>query len=347
VVKKDIIAQTEECVILTLKKNDIKKEIKASKDNVEKGKLVPTDTGIVVNDFLINNFPNIMDYNFTARVEENFDKIAEGKKRWNDDLISFYDKFHPDVIKASNREGKNVGERELGIDKKTDKPVFAKIGRYGAVIQIGKTSKDEKPIFASLQAGQSIETITLEEALELFKLPINIGKYEDKDVIVATGRFGAYIKYGAINISIPKNQNPLEITLETAIELIKQPRLPINLGKHKGEEVIAMLGRFGPYIKYGNINVSIPRGENPHKITLEMALELLKNKNDSQKNNEIKVFEEANIKVMNGRFGAYITHEGKNYKIPKNTEAQLLTLEQCLEIVKGEGAAKKGRKMKK
>jgi DNA topoisomerase-1 len=347
VVRKDVVAKTAESVVLTLKNDTVKKELKKPKDNIEKGKLVPTDIGIVVNDFLTGNFPNILDYNFTARVEEDFDEIAEGKKQWNDDLISFYDEFHPEVIKASNSEGKKVGERELGIDKKTGKPVFAKIGRYGAVIQIGETSNDEKPMFASLQAGQSIETITLDEALELFKLPMNIGKYKDEDVIVATGRFGAYIKYGTTNISLPKNENPLEMTMQKAVELINQPRLPITLGKHEGESVIAASGRFGPYIKCGNTNASIPRGENPHQITLERDLELIKNKNEGKKNNEIKAFEKEDIKVLDGRFGAYITHGGKNYKIPKDVEPQSLTLEQCLEILEGEPAGKRIRRKKK
>jgi len=345
--KRDIPVLVPETHALTLKKDVIKESVKAVKQSAEKSKLAPTDTGIVVNDFLIENFPEILNYNFTADVEQEFDDIAEGKIAWLENILSFYKKFHPEVTKASNSTGKKVGERTLGIDKKSGKPVFVKIGRYGPVVQIGETSQDEKPQFASLQAGQSIETITLEEALELFKLPMNIGKYENEDVIVAVGRFGPYLKFGSTNISIPKGENPLEVTMERAIELIKMPKLPVNLGKYENEEIVVAAGRFGPYIKFGSVFVSVPKGENPLLITLERAVELIKAKDDADKNKTIMTFDSDDIKVLNGRFGAYIAHDGANYKIPKTIDAQTLTLEKCKEIIASQPDAKTKKKFVK
>lgn len=341
--KKDIPVEKQETTIITLKKDSIKEEIKASKTTFDKGKLVPTDIGMVVNDFLIENFPQILDYGFTANIEGDFDNIAEGKMNWRDELISFYEKFHPEVDKAVKKAGKTTGERFLGNDPKTGRPVFVRIGRFGTLAQIGDSKDEEKPVFAAMQKGQSLETITLEEALELFKLPLHLGSYQGKELIVATGRFGAYLKFGDTNISLPKGENPLEMTFEKAVELVEKPRLPITVGKHENEDVIVAAGRFGAYIKFGAINVSIPRGENPFEITLERAVELIKNKTEGKTatNTEIKVFENEDIRVLNGRYGAYISHAKKNYKIPKDLVPEQITLEQAKEIVSGEPAAKR------
>ncbi|MDO4725683.1 MAG: type I DNA topoisomerase [Porphyromonadaceae bacterium] len=341
--KKDIPVEKQETTIITLTKDSIKEEIKASKTTFDKGKLVPTDIGMVVNDFLIENFPQILDYGFTANIEGDFDNIAEGKMNWRDELISFYEKFHPEVDKAVKKAGKTTGERFLGNDPKTGRPVFVRIGRFGTLAQIGDSKDEEKPVFAAMQKGQSLETITLEEALELFKLPLHLGSYQGKELIVATGRFGAYLKFGDTNISLPKGENPLEMTFEKAVELVEKPRLPITVGKHENEDVIVAAGRFGAYIKFGAINVSIPRGENPFEITLERAVELIKNKTEGKTatNTEIKVFENEDIRVLNGRYGAYISHAKKNYKIPKDLVPEQITLEQAKEIVSGEPAAKR------
>ncbi len=341
--KKDIPVERQETNIITLKKESIKEETKASKTTADKGKLVPTDIGIVVNDFLIENFPRILDYGFTADIEGDFDDIAEGKMNWRDELISFYEKFHPEVDKAVKKAGKTTGERFLGNDPKTGRPVFVRIGRFGTLAQIGDGKDDEKPVFAAMQKGQSLETITLEEALELFKLPLHLGFHQGKELIVTTGRFGAYLKFGDTNISLPKGENPLEMTFEKAVELVEKPRLPITVGKHENEDVIVAAGRFGAYIKFGTTNVSIPKGENPFEITLDRAVELIKNKTEGKTatNTEIKVFENEDIRVLNGRYGAYISHAKKNYKIPQNIVPEQITLEQAKEIVSGEPAAKR------
>lgn len=341
--KKDIPVEKQETNIITLKKENIKEETKASKTTADKGKLVPTDIGMVVNDFLIENFPRILDYGFTADIEGNFDDIAEGKMNWRDELINFYEKFHPEVDKAVKKAGKTTGERFLGNDPKTGRPVFVRIGRFGTLAQIGDGKDDEKPVFAAMQKGQSLETITLEEALELFKLPLHLGLHQGKELIVTTGRFGAYLKFGDTNISLPKGENPLEMTFEKAVELVEKPRLPITVGKHENEDVIVAAGRFGAYIKFGTTNVSIPKGENPFEITLERAVELIKNKTEGKtaSNTEIKVFENEDIRVLNGRYGAYISHAKKNYKIPQNIVPEQITLEQAKEIVSGKPAAKR------
>ena len=335
--RKDISVEKQDTNIITLKKESIKESVKDSKKTIDKGKLVPTDIGFVVNDFLTENFPRILDYGFTANIEEDFDNIAEGKLRWLDEIVDFYKNFHPEVDKAVQKAGKTTGERFLGNDPNSGRPVYVRIGRFGTMAQIGDAKDDEKPIFASMQRGQHLETITLEEALELFKLPLNLGSYEGKDVIVASGRFGAYLKFGDTNISLPKGENPLDMTYDKAVELIRQPRLPITLGSYEGEDVIVAAGRFGAYIKFGTINASVPKGENPLEIKLERAIELIRNKKEGKasSNTAIRVFEDEDIRILNGRYGAYINHAKKNYKIPKDIIPADITLEQAKEIVAG------------
>lgn len=221
----------------------------------EKGKLLPTDIGIVVNDFLMDNFPVIMDYNFTAKVEQEFDQIADGKEEWTDMMRSFDKEFEPTVDKVMNaRSEHKAGERKLGDDPKTGHPVFVKIGRYGPVVQIGTADDDEKPRFAQLPADKSMETITLDEALELFKLPRTVGEFEGKNVTIGAGRFGPYVLHDKKYVSIPKDEDPLTLTLERAIELIESKRKAEeerHLKKFDEDPKLEVLnGRYGPYIVY-------------------------------------------------------------------------------------------------
>lgn len=248
----------------------------------DKGKLIPTDIGMVVNDFLMENFPEIMDYNFTAKVEQEFDKIAEGKAEWNKEMKVFYQGFEPEVEKVMNaRSEHKVGERELGVDPATGKPVFVKIGRFGPVVQIGTAEDEDKPRFSQLPSDKSMETITLDEALELFKLPRTVGQFEGTDVVIGAGRFGPYVLHNKKYVSLPKDENPMTITLDAAINLIQKKRL-------------------------------------------------------QEAQRHLKTFEEdANIEVMNGRYGPYIAYNGKNYRMPKalHEKASELTYEQCMDIV--------------
>ena len=250
----------------------------------EKGKLLPTDIGIVVNDFLIDNFPVIMDYNFTAKVEHEFDQIADGKEEWTDMMRHFDNEFEPTVDKVMNaRSEHKAGERKLGDDPKSGHPVFVKIGRYGPVVQIGTADDEEKPRFAQLPADKSMETITLDEALELFKLPRTVGEFEGKNVTIGAGRFGPYVLHDKKYVSIPKDEDPLALTLERAIELIE--------GKRKAEEerhlkqfdedakLEVLNGRYGPYIVYDGKNYRIPRDlhSKAAELSYEQCMDIVNN----------------------------------------------------------------------
>ena len=273
-------------VRLYLENGKVSKETLTENSGSEKGKLLPTDIGMVVNDFLTEYFPEILDYNFTARVEEKFDDIAEGKLGWKNEMSDFYSSFHPSIEKVdSMRMEHKIGERVLGTDPKSGKPVSVKIGRFGPMVQIGDANDEEKPQFASLQKDQSITDITLEEALKLFELPRNVGEFEGHDVTAAIGRFGPYILHDKKFVSIPKDLTPQTITLDEAIELIRTKReaeanrLIRQFDEMPGLEILN--GRFGPYISYKKegakkaTNYKIPKGTDPESLTLEDVKSLM------------------------------------------------------------------------
>ncbi|MDR0989219.1 MAG: type I DNA topoisomerase [Prevotellaceae bacterium] len=288
--------------VLTLYQAQITESTQTELTGAEKGKLLPTDIGMVVTDFLAQNFPNIMNYNFTANVEKQFDEIAEGETRWTVIMDDFYKTFHPNVEKTlTEKTAHKVGERLLGTDPVSGKPVSVKIGRFGPIAQIGSAEDADKPRFSSLKKGMSIETVTLGEVLELFKLPR-------------------------------------------------------HLGEQAGKVVTVNIGRFGPYVYYNGSYTSLPKGTDPMEISLEEALALIQAKAEADAKKHLKQFAgEPELEIMNGRFGPYIAYKGSNYKIPKNTAPDTLTLEQCLEIVrtqqaKGEasgGKPKRAAKAKK
>ena len=270
--------------ILTLNKKGIQESTKTEMVGADRNKLMPTDIGIVVNDFLMEYFQLVMDYNFTAKVEKEFDAIAEGEENWTKVIDNFYQVFHPVVEQtAAIRTEHKVGERQLGIDPKSGKPVFVKIGRFGPVAQIGESNPEkdnEKPQFATLLKGQSIETITLEEALKLFELPRTVGEYEGKVVVAAIGRFGPFIRHDGKFVSIPKDKNPISITLDEAIELIQQKREKDEnrfIKKFEEDPELEILnGRYGPYIAYKGKNYRIPKtGYTPAEMTLADCMKLV------------------------------------------------------------------------
>ena len=275
------------------------KDIKESEKNEivgnEKGKLLPTDIGTVVNDFLVNNFENIVSYDFTAEVEKDFDEIAEGKENWQEAMADFYKKFEPQCEKVlQERSEHKAGERVLGTDPKSGKEVSVKIGRFGPVVQIGSANDTEKPRFAQLSKGQSLQTITLEDALELFKLPRELGEYEGATISVGTGRFGPYVPHNKQYVSIPKEIDPMEIEYDEAVQLIEERK----------------------------------------KAEAEKHLKSFK--------------EDADLQILNGRYGPYIVYKGSNYKIPKAVkEPKELSYEQCLEIVEKEASKPKLARKKK
>ena len=268
--------QKREYEVITLKEGKITTGKKTELYGVEKGKLIPTDVGMVVNEFLVKYFPSIMDYNFTAKVEDEFDEVAKGNVVWNKEIADFYEGFHPSISKVSSlRLEHKVGERLLGNDPKTGLPVMVKIGRYGPLVQMGTADNDVKPRFASLQHGQSIETLTLEEALKLFDLPRYLGDFEGDKVTIGVGHYGPYVKHNGKYASIPKEMSPTAITLEEAIDLIKAQRE--NEAKkvlktfEEEPELMVLNGRYGPYIVYKKQNVKIPKGKDAESLTLDEA----------------------------------------------------------------------------
>jgi DNA topoisomerase-1 len=265
--------------VLSLKGNDIKSRTETENTGAEKAKLFPTDIGKVVNDFLTEHFEQVMDYNFTAKIEQEFDEIANGSMHWNQMIDGFYKPFHKDVEKTTETAERATGERDLGVDPESGKPVIVRIGRFGPMAQIGKTGDDEdKPRFAKLKTGQNIETISLADALELFKFPFVLGSHNDKDISVGIGRFGPYIKYENAFVSIPKAIEPRLLTLDQAIELIENKQKAEAekfILTFEGEDIQVLKGQYGPYIKAGKKNVKIPKGQDPATLTLEQCNELI------------------------------------------------------------------------
>ncbi len=280
VVKDDRAGERRNFGIITLAGDEITEKTGSENCGAEKGKLVPTDIGLVVNDFLKECFPSILDYNFTASVEKQFDEVAEGKVQWTDVISDFYADFHPQVEQAvSQKQGHRVGERTLGTDPKTGKPVSVKIGRFGPMAQIGSADDEEKPRFAHLKKEMSIETVTLDEVLELFQLPRTVGEYGGKTVTIGTGRFGPYVYNAGVYASIPKTIDPLQITLEEAVQLIKAKQ-ENEAKKHlkkfdEDPDMEIMNGRFGPYISYKGSNYKIAKTQDPEKLTYQDCQDII------------------------------------------------------------------------
>ena len=285
--KGDLEGVEREYNLIELDQDQISDVIKTEVAGKERAKLYPTDVGMVVNDFLIDFFPQIMDYNFTATVEKEFDDIAEGKKEWTETLSSFYNNFHPLVDEALETQTEHrVGERILGDHPKTGKPISVKIGRYGPVVQMGSSEDEEKPRFAQMRKGMSMETLTLEEAIELFKLPRSLGEFEGKEVKIGVGRFGPYVYHSSKYTSLPKTLDPLEVTLEEAIEIVLAKR-EADAKKHiksfdEEPELQVLNGRYGPYISYQKKNYKIPKDVIPQDLSLDACLEIIKDQQENK-----------------------------------------------------------------
>ncbi|MCQ2269273.1 MAG: type I DNA topoisomerase [Bacteroidaceae bacterium] len=274
--------------ILVLKGNKITKQTKKENVGSDKGKLIPTDTGIVVNDYLMEHFKGIMDFNFTAQVEQEFDEVAEGKVAWDTFVKAFYGRFEPEVNAAANEQTEHkVGERQLGTDPVSGKPVSVKIGRFGPVVQIGSITDEEKPRFAQMKKGQSLETITLEEALQLFALPRTLNEFEGSAVVIGAGKFGPYICHNKKYISLPAPWDPITITYEECVQLIlekrneEQQRHLKSFDELPGLEILN--GRYGPYISYQNKNYRLPKNAAPTELTLEECLKIISNQGPAEK----------------------------------------------------------------
>ena len=276
VVKEDRDGKPRDYRVLRLSTSTVTEVKKTEMTGVERSKMFPTDIGVLVNDFLVEHFKGIVDFNFTAKVEREFDEIAHGKKEWTDMLENFYRPFHDEVEDTLENAERASHERELGVDPVSGKPVSVRVGRFGPLVQIGAQDDEEKPRFASLRKGQMIETITFEEAMELFKLPKKVGEFEDKEMSVAIGRFGPYIRHNSAFYSLPKGLDPLDVTQEQAIEIIKEKRQKdidkiIRVFDENPDAQIEN-GRWGPFVRFGKQNLKIPKGTDVNSITYEDVL---------------------------------------------------------------------------
>ena len=327
--KREILPQEREVVKITLNKTSIKKELLTEKFGGDKNKFVPTDIGEVVNEFLINNFDEILDYGFTAKVEADFDKIAEGNEEWKAMITDFYTKFHPKIEEVEENADRATGERLLGKDPKSGKNVYARIGRFGPMIQIGESDDKEKPTFASLMKNQNIATISLDEALELFKIPFDLQNYEGKPVSVGAGRFGPYVKFGDTFISLPKGEDPFSVNQERAEEIIREKqKADAPIATFNGEPVTKGVGRFGPFIKYQNIYVNVPKKYDFDNLSQSDINELIEAKLEKEANRYIQQWEKEKVSIENGRWGPFIRFKKANIKIPKKANGEKYTAEE-------------------
>ena len=313
--KKDKDAVKRSFRILKLKDNNIQKVTEQENTGAEKAKLFPTDLGLVVTDFLNQHFQNVMDYSFTANIEKEFDEIADGKMIWNKMVANFYTPFHTGVSHTLETAERAVGERMLGVTE-DGKPLTARMGRYGPMVQIGSQNDEEKPRFAKLKATQSIETITFEEAIELFKLPLNLGEYEGMEVLVNIGRFGPYVKWGEQFISIPKGEEPSDVDLQRAVEIITAKQIEdAPVGFYDNKPITKGKGRFGPFIKWNDLFINIPRAYNFDLLTQKDCDELIEKKIEKESNRFIQQWPEEKIAIENGRWGAFIRFGKKMLKL--------------------------------
>ena len=314
--KKDKDAVKREFRVLKLKDDKIEKVTEVENTGAEKSKLFPTDLGLVVTDFLNLHFNKVMDYSFTANIEKEFDEIADGKMVWNKMVSEFYTPFHAGVEHTLETAERAVGERALGIDEVSGKPVIARMGRYGPMVQLGAQNDEEKPRFAKLKATQSIETISLEEALELFKLPLTLGEHDGLEVSVNIGRFGPYVKFGEAFISIPKGEDLLEIDMRRAVEIITAKQIEdAPIGFYDEKPITKGKGRFGPFIKWNDLFINIPRAYNFDTLTQQDCNELIAKKLEKEANRFIRQWPEEKIALENGRWGPFIRFGKKMLKL--------------------------------
>jgi DNA topoisomerase-1 len=346
--------------MLRLGNHQIIKEVKTENTGAEKAKLFPTDIGMVVNDFLTQYFPDIMDFHFTAKVEEEFDEIAEGKMSWTQMIREFYSPFHHNVEKTIDTSERASGERSLGTDPLSGKPVIVRIGRFGPIAQIGETNEEtgEKPRFASLRKEQSIETISLADALDLFKLPMAVGAYKEKEMVIGVGRFGPYVKWGEQYVSIPRGEDPLKVDTERAIQLIQEKeQADAPIAFYKDHPITKGKGRFGPFIKMGDLFINVPRAYNFDHLTQKDINELVEKKLEKEANRYIQIWENEKIAIENGRWGPFIRFGKNMLKITKSENGERyapeelsgLSLEEVKRMIEEQvpGAFDKGKKTAK
>ena len=314
----------------------------------DKGKLVPTDVGNIVNDFLVQNFSNILDFGFTAKVENEFDEIADGKEDWTAMIKEFYQDFHVTVEDVAENAERAKGERLLGVDPDSGKNVYVRLGRYGAMVQIGEATDEEKPRFASLQGEQTMNSITYEEALDLFKLPKTLGDYEGEEIVVANGRFGPYVRFGKKFISLDKGENPMSVDMDRAIELIEaKKKADAPIGHYQSMPIQKGVGRFGPFIKWNSMFINVNRKydfDNLSQVDLE---ELIEDKLKKEREKLIQHWEDVGIRVEKARWGRFNVIKGKlKVELPKTTNIEKLTKEEAVKLIESKSPKKKTPKKK-
>ncbi|HRG17873.1 MAG TPA: type I DNA topoisomerase [Flavobacterium lutivivi] len=332
---------------ITLKNSAVKSEILSEKVGSDKGKLVPTDIGTIVNDFLVKNFETILDYNFTAKVEQDFDEIAEGNVDWAKMMNDFYNHFHPNVVDVEKNADRESGERILGVDPKSGKQVSVRLGKFGPMAQIGNIDDEEKQ-FASLTQEQNIGTITLEEVLDLFLLPKNLGIYKGEEIEVNNGRFGPYVKFGKQFISLPKGVSPTDVTMEMAQEYIdEKAKADAPIASYQNLPVQKGVGRFGPFIKWNNMFINVSKKYNFDNLSQSDITELIEEKLQKDIDKVIHDWKAEGIRVEKARWGKSVILKGKQkIELNKDVDASKLTLDEVKKIIESKTPAKKATSKK-
>lgn len=347
VVRESREGTPREYLQFTLAEGDIREETRTEITGASKNHLYPTDMGMLVTDFLKEHFESIMDYRFTAGIEKEFDDIAEGQVEWQKMMAQFYAPFHEQVALTQAEAERASGERILGTDPATGRTMLTRMSRFGPVVQLGKPEElkeEEKPLYANLRAGQSMNTISLEEALDLFKLPRELGSYKDLAVSVGAGRYGPYIKWGDQFVSLPKGEDPLQVDLERAEALLREKeQADAPLISYQGEPVTRGKGRFGPFLKWKGIYVNIPAKLASAALSQEQIVQLIETKVAKEEQRYIQHWEKEQISIENGRWGPYIRFKKKNFKLPKGAEGKMtaeeaarLTLDEVKKIINAE-----------
>ena len=308
--------------------------------------MVPTDIGKIVNDFLVDNFSIIMDFGFTADVEKEFDDIASGKGNWTEMIKEFYQPFHDKVEDVLDNADRAKGERLLGVDPESGKNVYARLGRFGAMVQIGEATDEDKPKFASLQGEQTIGNISYEEAMDLFRLPKTLGTYEGEEVVVANGRFGPYVRFDKMFVSIDKDENPLSVSLKRAIELIEEKRqADAPIAMYEKMPVQKGVGRFGPFIKWNNIFINVNRNYDFDHLSQNDIVELIETKKKKEIEKVVQNWEEEGIRIEKARWGRHHIIKGRTkIELPKTVDAAGLSLEDVKDILEKNAPKKTTRK---
>lgn len=333
--------------VIKLQNNQVVASKEKETTGSNKGKLVPTDIGTIVNDFLVKNFSTILDYHFTAKVEEDFDAIAEGNAEWSKMMQDFYQHFHPNVVEVEQNAGRESGERILGVDPKSGKQVSVRLGKFGPMVQLGDADDTEKQ-FASVPAEQNMGTISLEEALSLFLLPKNLGTYNGEEVEVNNGRFGPYVKFGKSFVSLPKGVNPIDVTMEQAKEWIDEKlKADAPIATYQGHEVTKGVGRFGPFIKWNGMYINVNKQYNFNQLSPADIEKLIEDKLQKEEEKVVREWPELKISIEKARWGRHTILQGKTkIELAKDVDVQTITLEQVqamLDTKKGKSATSKGK----